>query len=326
MMYIQHDSTDAKLNFALEKYAMDELSVAESYFMFWRTNPTLMIGRYQNTLKEINMEYAKKHNIDIVRRITGGGTIYTDLSGWQFSFIVKNPGKRSIEFAEFTKPILDALHSLGVNDAQQSGRNDLVIDGRKFSGNAQYIRKDVVLHHGSLLFNTDLEVLVRSLSVDNEKIISKGIESVRQRVTNIAEHMPNSLSSEEFRDVMLSYLSKDMETYTLTEKDIQRIEEIKQEQFDNWDWNFGHDPKFNITKENRFAGGKLMVQAYVEEGRIVNVQFFGDFFAREGLSELEQSLKGCRYDSEEIEKALKQADAESYFYKISLDEILSCII
>ena len=292
MMYIEHDSTDAKFNFALEKYAMDELSVADSYFMFWRTNPTLMIGRYQNTLKEINMAYAKKNSIDIVRRITGGGTIYTDPNGWQFSFIIKNPGKRSIEFAEFTKPILDALRSLGVDDAQHSGRNDLVIDGRKFSGNAQYIRKDVVLHHGSLLFDTDLEVLVRSLSVDNEKIISKGIESVRQRVTNIAEHMPKSLSSEEFRDVMLAHLTKDMQTYTLSETDIERVKQIRDAQFDTWDWNFGHDPKFNITKENRFAGGKLMVQAYVEEGRIVDIHFYGDFFAREGLSELEKSLNG----------------------------------
>ena len=325
MIYLKSNSTDANFNFALEKYAMDELDIAKEYFIFWRTSPTLMTGRYQNTLSEINMPFARANNINIVRRITGGGTIYTDMNGWQFSFIVKDPGERKIEFVTFTKPILEALHSLGIN-AEKSGRNDLVIDGKKISGNAQYIRKDVVLHHGSLLFDTDLEQLVRALSVDDEKIISKGIKSVRQRVTNIADYLDKKISSIEFRDVMLKFLLKDMETYELTQKDIERVEEIKRAQFDQWEWNFGNDPKFNMTKENRFAGGKLMVQSFVENGCITDIHFYGDFFAKEGLSDLEDSLKGCRFEEGEIKNALIKTNAEDYFYNISLEEILSCII
>ncbi len=325
MIYIDSRSTDANFNFALERYAMEELDVAKEYFLFWRTMPTLMIGRFQNTLAEINMPFAKENNMNIVRRISGGGTIYTDMNGWQFSFIVKEPADKDTAFFTFTQPILDALHALGVG-AEASGRNDLVIGGRKFSGNAQYNRKDVMLHHGSLLFDTDLGQLVRALSVDDEKIVAKGIQSVRQRVTNIAEHLDQTMTSLEFRDVMLKYLLAGMDTYTLTDKDIQRINEIKRDQFDSWEWNFGADPKFNITKENRFAGGKLMVRAFVENGRITDIHFYGDFFAKEGLSELQKALIGCAYEENAIKNALHSGNAQDCFYKITQDEVLSCII
>lgn len=325
MIYIDSRSTDANFNFALERYAMDELDIGTEYFLFWRTVPTLMIGRFQNTLAEINMPFAKQNNINIVRRISGGGTIYTDMNGWQFSFIVRDPAGRDTAFFTFTQPILDALHALGVG-AEASGRNDLVIDGRKFSGNAQYNRKDVTLHHGSLLFDTDLGQLVRALNVDDEKIVAKGIQSVRQRVTNIAEHLSQKMTSLAFRDVMLKYLLADMDTYTLTDKDIQHVNEIKHEQFDQWEWNFGNDPKFNITKENRFAGGKLMVRAFVENGRITDIHFYGDFFAKENLAALEKSLAGCAYEENAIKNALHSGNAQDVFYKITLDEVLSCII
>jgi len=324
MMYLKHDSMDANFYFALEKYAMEELDVAKEYFMFWRTTPTLMTGRYQNTLREINMPFAKAHGIGIVRRVTGGGTIYTDEGGWQFSFIVKDPGQQRIEFNVFTQPVLDALHSIGVN-AEKSGRNDLEIGGKKFSGNAQYLRKTVVLHHGSLLFDTNLENLVRALSVDDEKIISKGIASVRQRVTNIAEHLNAPMTSLEFRDVMLKFLLRDMDTYELTPEDIARVNEIKQAQFDTWDWNFGKDPAFNITKEARFKGGKLSVQSFVNGGVITDIRFFGDFFAHEDLDRLQQRLIGCAYREDAI-RAVLHAEAEDLIFGITSDEILSCII
>ncbi len=325
MMYIKHDSMDAKFHFALEKYAMEELDVAKEYFMFWRTTPTLMTGRYQNTLREINMSFAKQHHINIVRRVTGGGTIYTDENGWQFSFIVKEPGQRRIEFATFTQPILDALSSIGVT-AELSGRNDLVIGRRKFSGNAQYLRKNLVLHHGSLLFDTNLENLVRALSVDDEKIISKGIQSVRQRVTNIAEHISVPMTSLKFRNVMLSFLLRDMDTYELTPQDIARVNEIKQAQFDSWDWNFGKDPAFNITREARFKGGKLTVQSFVDGGVITDIHFYGDFFAGDGLEQLQKRLIGCAYREDAIRAALTAEAADELLFGITADEILSCII
>jgi len=325
MTYIKCDSENANFNFSLEKYAMDELDLSDGYFMFWRTTPTLMVGRYQNTLAEINMPFAQANSINIVRRITGGGTIYTDPNGWQFSFIVKNRSTQQIDFDSFTKPILDALHTLGV-PAQASGRNDLVIDGKKFSGNAQYNRKNLTLHHGSLLFDTNLENLVRALTPDDEKLVSKGIQSVRQRVTNIAEHMQNKLTALEFRDVILPFLTNCMETNELTEDDIGKVNQIKQAQFDTWAWTFGGNPKFNISKENRFAGGRLSVQTYVENGRIADIHLFGDYFAKEGLETLSLKLIGCLYKEDDVKKILEENDAQSYFYSITLEELLSCIV
>ncbi len=324
-MYVKCESTDANFNFALEKYLIEELDTSDGYFMFWRTAPTLMIGRYQNAYAEVNMDYAKAHDINIVRRITGGGTIYTDPNGWQFSFINKAHDKKEIDFHTYTKPIIDALASIDVQ-AVKSGRNDLLIDGKKFSGNAQYVKKNVMLHHGSLLFDTDLSELVRSLTPDDEKLISKGIKSVKSRVTNIADHMDKKISSLQFRDLMLSFLTRDMLTYELSEQDEKRVMQIKAQVFDSWEWNFGKAPKFNITKENRFAGGKLKVQSYVNGGCIEEIHFSGDFFAKEGLPGLEKALSGCTYEENEIKKALIASGAESFIYNITLEEILSCII
>jgi len=324
MIYIKNDCTDANFNFALEKYAMYELDVSDEYFIFWRTQPTLMIGNYQNPYQEINMDYAKEHNVNIVRRITGGGTIYTDMNGWQFSFIVKGKNDKGdkIDFDKYTKPIIEALKSLNV-EAYRSGRNDLLIDNKKFSGNAQYHDSTVSLHHGSLLFDTDIEAMVRALNVADEKIISKGIKSARDRVTNINDYLKDKITSLEFRDVMIEYLTKDMEVYHLTDDDTESVNKIKAEQFDTWEWNIGKTPKFNITKDKRFAGGKIQVRTYVEKGVIKVVEFYGDFFAQKEIADLKQALLGCEYDKEKVKDRLVDAKAGEYFYKITLDDLLS---
>lgn len=321
MVYIKCDSTDANFNFALEKYAMYHLDLSDEYFLFWRTEPTLMIGKFQNALQEINMDYVRDHHVNVVRRITGGGTIYTDMNGWQFSFITRHPESKNIDFKRFTQPIINALDSIGIK-SELSGRNDLLIDGKKFSGNAQYKAKDVNLHHGSILFNTNIDHMVRSLTVDDEKIISKGIKSVRSRVTNIAEHLDKDISSEGFRDLMLDYLTKDMTVYELTEEDIRQINIIKADQFDTWAWNYGKSPKFNVTKEKRYAGGKLSVCTYVEKGHIKALEFYGDFFEQKDLTLLKDALIGCPYETADIRKTLEQSDAGTYIFKISLEDIL----
>ncbi len=325
MIYLDSNSSNANYNFALEAYAMHELDIADSYFMFWRTQPTLMIGQYQNALQEINLDYVEDNNINVVRRVTGGGTIYTDLGGWQFSYIFKDTKDQDIIFQKFTEPIIAALKHIGI-DACHSGRNDLLIDGKKFSGNAQYIRGNLLLHHGSLLFNTDLDNLVKALSVNDEKLISKGIKSVRQRVTNIADYLDKEMTSLEFRELMLEYLTKDMQRYTLTEEDDRRINRIKASQFDSWDWNFGKTPEFTFSREKRFQGGKLVVQALVKGGIIEDVNFYGDFFAKGNLSQLQNALRGCRYEYAAVERSLGKSRADDYFYNITKENILELLI
>ena len=324
MIYINADSTDASFWFSLEKYVMESSRFPDGCFLFWTTAPTLMIGRYQNTLSEINRPYAESHGIRVVRRMTGGGTIYTDPGGWQYSFVVKKPTK-TIDFASYTRPVTDALKSLGA-PALLSGRNDIVIGEKKISGNAQYIGKNAVLHHGSLLFKTDLEAMVRALSVDDEKIVAKGIKSVRQRVTNIADHLPEPLDGPAFRDAMVSRLAAGMDTYALAPDDLERIDAIAAAQFRCWDWNFGKDPECNVTRAQRFAGGKITLKLRVENGLIANLRFYGDFFAAKDVSLLENALIACRYEKEDIKNALLKAHADDFFYQITADEILGLII
>lgn len=222
MIYIETGSTDVYYNFGLEHYFATEKRLPDTVFLFWRTTPTLMVGKYQNILEEINKPYADAHGIHLVRRMSGGGTIYTDLGGWQFTFIEHSPDQQ-IEFAQYIGPVVDAVRELGA-DASFNGRNDLLIDGKKFSGNAQYRLGDCIVHHGSLLYDTNIEQMVASTTVDPYKILSKSIKSVRDRVTNISEHLPRKLSVEEFKSCMVRHLMRgSTDTYAVTPEDDARI-------------------------------------------------------------------------------------------------------
>lgn len=327
MIYVDSNSLSPYFNFALEYYLMTEKELdSDVIFMFWRTSPTIMVGKFQNTIEEINKKYVEENNINIVRRMSGGGTIYTDMNGWQFTFITKNYKGSGIDFKEFTDPIIEALKEQGI-DAYFNSRNDLLIDGKKFSGNAQYIKNNSRLHHGSILFNTDIESMVKSITVAEDKIISKGIKSVRERVTNVAEHFDKDIDALEFKDIMLKSLLKNTnKVYNLTEEDIKRVNEIAKEKFETWEWNYGASPKFNITKGKRYDGGKVEFRINVEKGTIKDVSINGDFFGEGDVEDISKVLCGCRYNKEDVINVLDTIDTEKYFYKIKKDEIIECII
>ncbi|MGL6106739.1 lipoate--protein ligase [Romboutsia sp.] len=327
MIYVENNSTNPYFNFALEYYLMNEKDLGDdTIFMFWRTNPTLMIGKFQNTIEEINQKYVEEKNINIVRRITGGGTIYTDMNGWQYSFITKKYDGTGIDFKTFTDPIIGALKNQGI-EAYFNSRNDLLINDKKFSGNAQYIKDTCRLHHGSILFNTNIEEMVKSITVAEEKIISKGIKSVRERVTNVKEHLDKDIDSVQFRDIMLeSLLKKSSGTYKLTEEDINRVNKISKEKFETWEWNYGASPKFNLTRWKRFTGGKVEFSINVNKGILEACKINGDFFGEGEIEDVENALVGCKYNKEEIDKLIDKIDISKYFYRITKSEIVSCII
>lgn len=326
MKYIEFDNQMRSSHaFAVEEYIMKNPKFEDEYFMFWRTKPTLMIGRFQNTIQEINSQFAKDNDIDVIRRNSGGGTVYTDPDCWQFSFITwKNAGQVK-DFRDFTKPVIEALKSLGV-PAEFHGRNDLHCAGKKFSGNAQFGMKSRFLHHGTILFDTNLENLVRSLNVTDEKIISKGIQSVRERVTNIRPHLTNDMDSLAFRNKMIEILKGDMEQIVLSESDLVEINKIEKEKFLTWEWNYGNSPEFNITKSNRFDGGKVEVQLDVKNGIIQTCSIFGDFFCNGDISVIQNAVVGCKYESSAIKKALQNVKAEEMLYLIKIDELVSCFV
>lgn len=324
MIYIESNSTDPYYNFALEDYLMSaNLFPDDIIFMFWRTQPTVMVGNFQNTLSEINEAYVKEKGIMVVRRLSGGGTIYTDMGGWQFSFI-KREDNNKIGFEKFTQPVLEALAELGV-DAVLSGRNDLTIDGKKFSGNAQFIKKGYTLHHGSLLFDTDIEEMVKSTTVDSYKIISKGIQSVRERVTNISDHLKEKISMLQFKEMMIDHILGEGQRHELGEEEIQTVKTIAERKFRNWEAIYGKSPKCSVVRKARFAGGTVEVRLEIEKGRICRLNIFGDFFGTFCPQTLEEVLKNCPYDRQSIFEKLKGCDTGE-IYHISLDEIVQTIV
>ena len=326
IVYVDINSFSPYINFALEYYLIFEKKLPyKSVFLFWQTEPTLMLGKYQNVYEEINLDYVKEHNMNVVRRITGGGTIFTDLGGFQFSFINYDSDK-PISFTRYITPIINALNKLGVN-ASFNGRNDVVIDNKKFSGNAQFKHKNITLHHGSILYDTNIEQMVKSTTVDNYKIISKSIKSVRDRVTNIKDHLKTPLSIKQFKDEMVSSILGDKNNiYSLTDEDIKRINEIAKEKFDNRKIIYSDNPKFKISKVSRFDGGKVEICLDVVHGKIKDIAIFGDFFASFDTLDFKNNLIGCEYEKESLRYALLKFLDKNSIYKISIDDLLNAII
>lgn len=328
MTYIDHDNTDPCFNFAAEEYFMSEKDAGDdSLFMFWRTKPTLMIGRFQNTVEEINTAYAEQNGIHIVRRNSGGGTIYTDEKTWQFSFIIKNYDKNECGFRSFTQPIVDSIRKAGIR-AEFGGRNDLLIAGKKFSGNAQFRRQNAMVHHGSILYATDLEALVKSISVCDDKIVSKGIKSVRERVTRIADHLAEPPDETAFKNAMVeSILQNGASVYRLLPGDIECIERIADTKFRSWDWNYGRSPAFDIQRKKRFASGAIGVKLKITKGIIESCTFYGDFFAAgDTIEEAEKALCGLRYEKKHIAARIAEKKLHTAFYSLSAEELLASII
>ena len=321
MIYIETGSAEVSYNLALEYYFAAEKPLGEPVFLFWPTVPTVVCGKYQNTLEEINLPYVRAHGIDVVRRLSGGGTIYTDEGGLMYTFITYGSGTE-IDFRSYMQPVVSALCALGVN-AEFSGRNDILVDGKKVSGTAQYKIKDTTVHHGTLMFAVNIEHLLLATRVDAEKIASKSIKSVRERVTNISEHLPVPMDKEAFRLHMIRAILGDGKTYELTDEDRAAIERIADETFRPWERRFGADPKCTFTQSRRFAGGKVAVRLELKHGLIQSVRFTGDFFASDKLAELEQALSGCRYEPEEVRAVLEREDLRGAIYNVTPGELTS---
>ena len=320
MIYIETGSTDVYYNFGLEYYFAAEKKLPEPVLLFWRTTPTLMVGKYQNIHEEINKPYADAHKIRLVRRMSGGGTIYTDLGGWQFTFI-EHSDQTQIDFSQYIGPVVDAVRELGA-DAGFNGRNDLLIGGRKFSGNAQYRLPGCIVHHGSLLYDTDLAQMAAATTVDPYKIQSKSIKSVRDRVTNISEHLPRKLPAEQFKACMLRHLMRgSTQTYCPTPADDARIRALAEEKFAAWDAVYGRNPRFNIERTGHFAGGKFTFRLDVQRGVICQASVWGDFFSTLSAETIAAAVTGCRYDRASVLAALRAGGIDGAVYRISAEDM-----
>lgn len=325
MICIQDSCTDPYFNLAAEEYVLKNFS--EDCFMLWRNDNAIIVGKHQNTLSEINLDVVNERKIKVVRRISGGGAVFHDLGNLNFSFIVSGEDGNLVDFKKFTLPIIEVLQKLGV-DARFEGRNDITIDGRKFSGNAEHVWKNRTLHHGTILFSSVISDLSSALKVNPLKFQDKAVKSVRSRVTNVSEHLKEKMDVIQFRDLVMKHIMEkyaDTRLYEFSEQDRKSIESIRDSKFALWEWNFGYSPRYNFERLVRTNGGNLEFHIDVEKGIMKDVKIYGDFFHRYDIEVVEKALCGIKHDATEIRKALSAFHFDDYFKNISEDEFVNAM-
>jgi len=321
--------TDPMINLALEEYVLNTFGLDDSFLLFYINEPSIIIGRNQNTIEEINTEFVEKNNIKVVRRLSGGGAVYHDLGNLNYSFITKDDGDSFHNFAKFTEPVVKALNELGV-PAKLEGRNDIVVEGRKISGNAQFATKGRMFSHGTLMFDLNLEDVVSALNVNKEKIESKGIKSIRSRVANISEYLQEEMTMDEFKKHILKSIFdvkdvKDVPVQELTDEDWEKVYEISKNRYQKWEWNYGKSPEYNMKVSHKFPSGLLDVRLDVKNGIIQNCKIYGDFFGIGDVADIEKALVGVRHSRDAVEEALKDFDIPYYLGKITKEDLINLI-
>nr|MBP7461472.1 lipoate--protein ligase [Candidatus Delongbacteria bacterium] len=314
MIWIYNTQTDPYFNLATEEYVMTRMD--RDCFMLWRNRPAVIVGKHQNTLAEINLDYIKQNNIPVVRRLSGGGAVFHDLGNLNFTFIMNDPNHQGIDYQKYTRPILEVLNQMGV-PARFEGRNDLTIEGRKFSGNAIHIRQNKILQHGTLLFASEIKDLTQALKVNPLKFSDKGVKSVQSRVTNISEHLQTPITIDDFIRHIIDHIRHQyplIQEYQFTEADIRSIRELVDDKYSSWEWNFGASPAYNLRKEFKTSAGHFEFLLQIENGIIRTIRIFGDYFGRMDIEDIEKALTGIRHREEDVRSAVGSFKLDDYMY------------
>lgn len=325
MLCIYHQTTDPYFNVATDEYILKHIE--EDCFMLWQNDNAIIVGKHQNTLAEINYEYVKQNNIHVVRRLSGGGAVYHDLGNINFSFTQTVNDGYLVDFKKYTKPIIEVLQSLGIN-ASFEGRNDISIDGKKISGNAEHTYKNKVLHHGTLLFSTNMNIVGEALRVNPLKYKDKAVKSIPKRVTNISNHLQYPLSIQAFTAKIMGHIIstyQDALLYEFTSQDLQKITKIRDEKYATKEWNYGYSPNYNFNKIIKTDGGTIEMNLDVEEGIIKKTKIFGDFFNKKDISEVEVALINIAHHEPSIREVLSYFIIDEYFHNMTEDDLIEAM-
>ncbi|MCR4752236.1 MAG: lipoate--protein ligase [Eubacterium sp.] len=328
MIFYESDSHDPYWNLALEEYVFHSLPRKDDYFLLWQNDRAVIVGKFQNTVAEINTEYVEAHGIRVARRLSGGGAVYHDLGNVNYTFITDAGNREELNLHAFCEPLETALQKLGV-PAKISGRNDVLIEGMKCSGSSQYLRRGRVMHHGCIMFDTDLTVLSRALQYRPEKYVSRSTESVRSRVTNISAYMDGSVTVRQFMDLLKVYMAKghDLKPGTLTAEDRAAIQKLRDEKYSTWEWNFGASPAYDASVSEYVEGCGFIELSYnVDNGIIRGFRSQGDYFGAIDAEDLRNRLIGTPIRRDALEKALAGVAIETYYAGLSKTQFLDLLL
>lgn len=323
-MYLETHSTDPAYNLAFEETVLRNRQ-DRPYLLLWQNDNTIVVGQNQNTAAEIDPDFVGEHHIHVVRRTTGGGAVYHDMGNLNYSFITDVENAADMTYQQFTRPVVEALQGLGLQ-AEASGRNDILVEGRKISGTAQRLLGKRMLFHGTLLFDSDSSMIAGALRADPAKFESKSTQSVRSRVGNIRSFLKEDMDLPTFWQYLKNaFGGEGLETGSLTAEELAAVQALKERKYDTWEWTYGRSPRFTFTNKRKWPGGILEVGLQVKDGTIVDVRFYGDFLSLTSLDEVVTALRGAPYRQDELKQRLAALPLERYFGTITLPEILDTL-
>lgn len=321
MKYLRNSSTDPHYNMSFDEYCLERFPSDDTVFYLWQNSPSVIIGLSQNVYAEVNLPYLEANGIILARRVTGGGAVYHDLQNLNYT-IVGRSNDLDRDYPGYMHMMLEALRSLGV-PAEINGRNDITVDGRKVSGYAKRVYKDRLMVHGTLMYDVDIERLTAALAVPGSKLEAAGIASVRSRVANLKDYLPQFSGIGEFKDALERILSRD---YTdpqvfLTPGQEEDIRRICNDKFSTWEWNFGHSPKAQFMKTLKLPCGTVGISCSIVHGRIAGAVFSGDFIGSLPAEGIAAALEGCRFERAAALEALQGLDVGRCFDGTSAEDL-----
>lgn len=322
MLIIQQTSTDPYFNIAAEEFLLKNFT--GDIFILYRNQPSIVVGKHQNTIAEINLEFVREKGLKVVRRLSGGGTVYHDLGNLNYTFIANGSEGNLVDFKKFTQPIIDVLQKLGV-DAMVGGKNDIRVGDKKISGNAEHVFKNRVLHHGTLLFNSNLDELNESIKINPNTYTDKAVKSIRSHVANISEYLKDNLSIDEFAQLILNHIQKifpNSSQYQFTNNDLNAISELIKTRYSTWDWNYGYSPSYTLNNQITINGKTLKIEITVDQGIITKIALDGELIIKEKIAELETILCGCQHDANEILRKLSTVNFDDFIIRLSKEEFV----